>query len=371
MQGNRTQILAVGVALALLSGVTVDSSYAAGHVLPPHLSGMHDGFRYGFPSYIEKRGLVFAGESVPIRRREVRKRILKEINYILQDKRALVLMWLRRADALKSVVTPILRQYRLPEEFIYLAAIESSYNSRSLSSAGAYGYWQFIRATALKGPGRSDKYDWTMDITRWKDERADLIHSTHSAARYLAWMNRVKKVNVTGQPEREGFNSWFLAAAAYNAGPSRVVERLNAYGAKTYWDVVLPGETERYVPRWIALSLISKHRNFYGVQVARQRPLSFDTLEKVRLKKDLGFAAMARLLGTTPRTVWALNTQIPPEKGVFPARHRGRQIEHKINVPLGTRSKFVEELAKHGFMGKTPAKRSGKPERATKRQAHR
>ncbi len=51
------------------------------------------------------------------------------------------------------------------------------------------------------------------------------------------------------------------------------------------------------MPRWIALSLISKYRNFYGVQVARQNPLSFDTVDKVRLKKDLSFAEMARLIG--------------------------------------------------------------------------
>lgn len=280
-------------------------------------------------------------------------------------------MWLSRADSLKNVVSPILREYGVPEDFLYLAAIESSYNSRSLSSAGAYGYWQFIKATALKGPGKADKYDWTMGITRWKDDRADLVHSTRSAARYLAWMNRVKKVSLQGKPDRDGFNDWFLTAAAYNAGPSRVTERLNSYGAKTYWDTVLPAETEKYVPRWIAVSLISKYRNFYGVQVARHNPLSFDTLEKVRLKKDLPFAEMARLLGTTPRTVWALNTQIPPEKGVFPARHAGKPIDHKINVPHGTKAKFIAALASHGFTGKPAPVKSGKAVPPVKRQAQR
>jgi membrane-bound lytic murein transglycosylase D len=363
--------LVIGAALALLSGVGVDQGHAAGQALPPHLAGIHDGFRYGFPLHIEKRGLTFAGASVPLARRDVRRRILKEVNYFLQDKRALLLMWLTRADACRNVVTPILREHGVPEDFLYLAAIESSYNSRSLSTAGAYGYWQFVRATALKGPGKSDKYDWTMDIARWRDERADLVRSSRSAARYLAWMHGVQKVNLEGQPHRDGFADWFLTAAAYNCGPSRVLERMNAYHARSYWDTVLPAETERYVPRWIALSLISKHRNFYGVQVERQNPLSFDTVEKVRLKKDLAFAEMARLLGTTPRTVWALNTQIPPEKGVFPAHHGGKPIDHQINVPQGTGAKFAAALASNGFTAKAAINKSRKPERAAKRQAQR
>jgi membrane-bound lytic murein transglycosylase D len=367
LRANRNLIVAMGVGMALFSAATLAQGHSSGGALPPHLASLQDGFRYGFPPYIDKRGLTFAGESVPLARGDVRMRILKEINYFLQDKRALLLLWLSRADSLRHVVSPILRQYGLPEEFVYLAAIESSYNSRSLSSAGAYGYWQFIKATALKGPGGADKYDWRMNITKWKDERADLVHSTHSAAKYLAWMNQIKKVSLEGKPDGEGFKNWFLSAAAYNAGPSRVVERLTAFGAKSYWDVALPVETEKYVPRWIALALISKHRNFYGVQVTRQNPLSFDTVENLRLKKDLSFAEMARLLGTTPRSVWSLNTQIPPEKGVFPARHGGKQIEHKINVPHGTRSKFIAELAAHGYTGKATPRVS--QERGSKRQA--
>src|SRR4030042_2628294 len=128
-----------------------------------------------------------------------------------------------------------------------------------------------------------------MNISHWKDERADLVNSTHSAAKYLAWMNKVKKVNLNDKGDLQGFNDWFLTAAAYNAGPSRVVQRLCQFGADSYWDVPLPIETERYVPRWIALSLISKHRDFYGVPSHQQRNIAFETVNKVRLLKDLSF----------------------------------------------------------------------------------
>jgi membrane-bound lytic murein transglycosylase D len=349
---NPKKMVAMGIGVAILCGVLAQEALCGGICPPAHLATIHDGFRYGLPPYIEKRGLVCAGQTVPIRRKDVSDRIIKEINYLLQDRRSHVLLWLARADALRHVIAPILRQHGLPEEFIYLAAIESSYNSRALSSAGAYGYWQFIKSTALKGPTGCDKYDWRMDITKWKDDRADLVHSTHSAAKYLAWMNTVKKVNLDGRPEKEGFGDWFLSAAAYNAGPSRVAERLNSFGGSSYWDVPLPVETERYVPRWIALSVIGSHRNFFGVQINRSGPLAFETIDKVRLTRDLPFAAMARLLDTTPRVVWSLNTRVFPEKAVFPARSGGRQIEHKINVPRGSRAKFIAQLAKQGYTKK-------------------
>ena len=317
-----------------------------------HFATMHDGFRYGLPPQVERNGLVIARTSVPIQRKDVRDRIIKEINYLLQDRRSRVLVWLARADSLGPMIERILRKYDLPVEFIYLAAIESSYNSRSLSSAGAYGYWQFIKSTAVCGPSGCPQYDWRMNITDWKDERADLVNSTHSAAKYLAWLNRVKKISLNGQPERDGFNDWFLTAAAYNAGPTRVAERLNAFGASSYWDVPLPPETERYVPRWIALWLISKHRDFYDVRIPPRGTVAFDTIEKIRLQKDLSFAAIATLLDTTPRAIWSLNTEISPEKGVFPARSGRRAIEHRINVPRGTRSKLLAQLAAHGYTKK-------------------
>ena len=183
------------------------------------------------------------------------------------------------------------------------------------------------------------------------------MHSTHSAAKYLAWMNRVKKVSIDGKAERQGFDDWLLTAAAYNSGPTRLIQRLSSFRAHSYWDVPLPIETEKYVPRWIALGLISSHRDFYGVQIPLSRTIAFDVVEKVRLEKDLSFATMARLLDTTPRTIWSLNTRIPPEKAVFPARSGRRFITHTIHVPKGTRDKFLAQLVAHGYIKRLASRR--------------
>lgn len=321
----------------------------------PHLVTLKDGCRYGFPPHVEKRGLSFGEQRIPLEREDVRERILKEINYLLLDKRSLLLLWLTRSDALRPLVMRILRTYSsygFPEEFLYLAGIESSYDSRARSSAGAYGYWQFIKPTAVSASGAPAELNWVMTVNHWKDERGDLVKSTHAAARYLIWLNRERRISLEGQPEQKGFNDWLLSAAAYNAGPGRIVERLNAYRATSYWDVALPPETEAYVPRLIALCLISSHRKFYGVDVERVTPLAFETVEKIRLKKDLSFASLAQLLGTTPRQIGWLNSQISPEKGVFPAQQERKPIEHTIHIPQGTKSRLLAGLRANGYTAK-------------------
>ncbi len=326
------------------------SEKTACHV--PHFTTLPGGFRYGFPPKVEKRGLFFARKRIPIDRADVSARILKELNYLLMDRRAIVLLWLARSDSYYPVIRPILKKYKVPQEFLYLAAIESSYNSRALSSAGAFGYWQFIKSTARCGPAGCEEYDWKMDINRWRDERAHLENSTHSAAKYLAWMYRMKKVSLREGHEREGLRNWLLAAAGYNAGPSKVTQRMRMYRATSYWDIPLPIETERYVPRWIALGLIGKYREFYGVDLRRRAPFEFDTVKNIRLRKNLSFARVAKMVESTPRKIWMLNTQVSPEKAVFPAKYRGGRIKHTINVPKGTRKKLLTELKSKGYISK-------------------
>lgn len=334
--------------LALLTGCwSVDS--LAGTAEASQYSGQATDMRYTLPPSVQKSGLVFAGQRVPLERHDVKDRIVKEINYLLLDRRSRVSSWIIKADSLKPVISPILKSYDVPQEFLYLAAIESSYNGRALSSAGAFGFWQFMKATAISGPSGCEQYDWKRVINHWKDERADLVKSTHSAARYLAWMNRVRRVSIPNSADREGFNDWFLTAAAYNAGPGRVSQRLNGFGVNHYWEAPLPTETEKYVPRWIALGIISQNRSYYGIKPPAGPAGNFETIDKIRLTKDLSFAEMAKMLNTTPRQIWQLNSQIPSDKSVFPARAGGTTVQHTIHLPKGQTRKFMTQLAANGY----------------------
>jgi soluble lytic murein transglycosylase-like protein len=352
----KTNLVTVRLMIVVVAGLAIIASIPQAECSPPSVdlqkNQVQQFFPYRLPPDIEKQGLLFADKTIPIGRPDVHYRILKEVNYLLLDRRSKVVNWLAKADSLRSLISVILKKYDLPPEFIYLAAIESSYNGRALSSAGAFGYWQFIKSTAQNGPAGCDQYDWKMQISSWKDERADLVKSTHAAARYLAWMNRVKKVGLNEREGRDGFNDWLLTAAAYNAGPSRILQRLNSYGVDSYWDAPLPAETEQYVPRLIALSIISRYRNFYGVQVPQTKSVEFETVDKVKLVKDLPFAVMARLLSISPREVWELNSRIPSEKAVFPAYSGKAGVLHSIHVPKGYSKKLLAQLAANGYVKK-------------------
>ena len=201
-----------------------------------------------------------------------------------------------------------------------------------------------------------------MKLTPWADERADLVKSTHSAARYLGWLQRVRKVTLSDGQERDGFGNWFLTVAAYNAGPNRVVQRLADFGEKSYWDIPLPVETERYVPRWIAIGIISKYRKHYGVEVPKQSPPSYDLIEDLQLKKDLSIATLAKLVKSTPRKIWMLNSEISLEKSVFPAKSGRNSIKHTIRVPGGTKAALLSKLAEQDYVKSKHSQREIKNE---------
>ena len=100
---------------------------------------------------------------------------------------------------------PILEKNGIPEDFKYLAVIESRLNPQAQSPAGAVGVWQF-----LKGTGKENG----LEINNEVDERYHIEKSTEAAAAYL------KKAY-------EKFGSWTLAAAAYNAGAAMISRQMD------------------------------------------------------------------------------------------------------------------------------------------------
>lgn len=150
--------------------------------------------------------------------------------------------YLASADPWKSQIVPILGDYAVPPEFVYLALLESGLDPEARSSAEAVGLWQFTQETA-------EQYGLVVDDE--VDERHDVLRSTEAAGRYLRDLHR-------------RFGSWELAAAAYNAGPNRVERALATTGYTSYWELVevgyLPAETRDYVPRFLATVQLANAR---------------------------------------------------------------------------------------------------------------
>jgi len=184
--------------------------------------------------------LNLAGEIVPIEIPDVRERMEREllVNTYWQSNGLLLL---KRANKYFPILEPLLKKYGLPDDFKFLALAESAFTDET-STAGAAGMWHFMKQTGK---------EYGLEINDNVDERFDIEKSTKVAAEYL-------------KDAHERFNSWTLAAAAYNAGNYGVSRRIEAQGVNNYYDAKLPNETERYVFRILALKEIINNPKKYG-----------------------------------------------------------------------------------------------------------
>ncbi|SHJ52381.1 lytic transglycosylase domain-containing protein [Flavobacterium haoranii] len=188
----------------------------------------------------------FAGESVPYAIADVQERLDREmvtnINY--HTNTTLVI---KRANRVFPIIEPILKKNGIPDDFKYLAVIESSLVN-AVSPAGARGVWQFMPATA-KEKG--------LEVNDYVDERYDLEKSTQAACEYLL-------------DAKNKFGNWTLAAASYNGGMGGVSRRLNEQEVETFYDLLLPEETSRYVFRILALKEIMQNPDQYGFVIPNE-----------------------------------------------------------------------------------------------------
>ena len=184
--------------------------------------------------------LDFAGEAVPLNNPDILERMDREllVNTYWQSNG---LLMFKRAAKYFPVIEPILKKNGIPDDFKYLAVIESGLTN-AVSPAGARGVWQIMPTT-----GRENG----LEINDNVDERYHLEMSTEVACKYLL-------------KAKEQLGSWTLAAAAYNAGNAGVSRRLEEQGVTDYYDLLLGEETGRYLFRIVALKEILNHPDTYG-----------------------------------------------------------------------------------------------------------
>jgi membrane-bound lytic murein transglycosylase D len=136
-----------------------------------------------------------------------------------------------RAEALLPAVKAAFAREGVPVALAWLAEVESGFNPRALSPAGAKGLFQLMPGTAR-----------ALGLALFPfDQRTDPQRSAQAAAAYL------RKLHAR-------FGDWPLVLAAYNAGEGRVARTLEAQGAKDFAGIFrqLPPETRLYVPKVLA-----------------------------------------------------------------------------------------------------------------------
>lgn len=184
--------------------------------------------------------LNFSGEELPLKDPDIFERMDREllVNTYWQSNG---LLMFKRAEKYFPIIEPILEKNGVPEDFKYLAVIESGLTN-AVSPAGARGVWQIMKTT-----GRENGLEINTNV----DERYHLEMATEVACKYLL-------------KAKERLGSWTLAAAAYNAGNAGVSRRLKEQGVTNYYDLLLGEETGRYMFRIVALKEILKHPKKYG-----------------------------------------------------------------------------------------------------------
>jgi hypothetical protein len=184
-----------------------------------------------------------AGEPVPLHDYEVRERLEREI---LENtfRHAKTLLIMKRAGRYFPIIESILKEEGVPDDFKYLCVIESEL-SNVVSPAGAAGFWQFMKTTAVESG---------LEVSDEVDERYHLEKATRAACGYL-------------KEARKRFGSWTNAAASYNMGMAGFDSKQKEQKQHSYYNLYLNQETSRYVFRILALKYIMKYPSYFNFNV--------------------------------------------------------------------------------------------------------
>jgi len=263
-----------------------------------------DGTKYSPVGYSLK--MDFSGEELPTFMADVQERLDKEMitNMNYHTNTTLVI---KRANKVFPIIEPILAKYGVPDDFKYLAVIESSLVN-AVSSAGARGVWQFMPETA-KEKG--------MEVNDIVDERYHLEKSTEAACRYLL-------------AAKEKFGSWTLAAASYNGGMNGITKRIEEQKVTNYYDLGLTEETSRYVFRILALKEIMRQPAKYGFNIYPSDLYTQIPTKKVAVDSSItDLTGFAIAQGINYKILKIHNPWLRDKKLVNPTKKR-----YEIEIPL-------------------------------------
>jgi membrane-bound lytic murein transglycosylase D len=262
---------------------------------------VREGTALYFPTEID-----FAGEQTPLQIADVKERLDKElvINANLHSSTTLIL---KRANRAFPVIEPILQKYGVPDDFKYLAVIESGLVN-AVSSAGARGVWQFMPDTA-KEKG--------MEVNDYVDERYHLEKSTEAACKYLL-------------SAKDKFGSWTLAAASYNGGMSGVNKKIEEQQVTNYYDLALTDETSRYVFRILALKEIMQNAGKYGFTLFPNELYTKIPTKKIEVDSTINnLATFALSQGINYKILKIHNPWLRDKK-----LHNPSKKKYEIEIPL-------------------------------------
>jgi membrane-bound lytic murein transglycosylase D len=224
---------------------------------------------------------------------------------------------LKRSGIYRGAMVKALKEAGMPEELSWLPLVESWFKVNALSPARALGLWQFIPSTG---------YRFGLKRDTWIDERLNPEKETAAAIAYLKELHQM-------------FGDWTTVLAAYNCGEGnvlRVIRQQKINYLDNFWDLYerLPGETARYVPRFLATLQIIQNPAKYGFSMDElENPPLF---ENVNIAKQVRLKTLADIIGSSFEELNMLNPEL--------RRLATPPSVYSLRVPVGTGNELLAKL---------------------------
>jgi hypothetical protein len=228
--------------------------------------------------------LQFADESVPLNQFDVRESLDRELllNTYWQSQSILLH---KRAYRWFQKISPILKKNGIPDDFKYVALIESGFTN-AVSPSGASGFWQFLDKTGT---------NYGLVINENIDERYHVQKATEAACRYF-------------KEAYAKFGSWTLVAASYNMGITGLSKQIETQKVNNYYDLLLNQETARYLFRILALKEILESPQKYGFVLRKKDLYPQIPIESLSIDTTItNIASFSQSLGLNYKLIKILN----------------------------------------------------------------
>lgn len=261
--------------------------------------------------------LDFCGEKIPSNNYEIRDDLKKEF-FSSSYWKGNSLILFRKAQKWFPYIEPILQQEGVPDDFKYLAVIES-HLSNITSPAGASGFWQLL-------PGSARNYG--LEVNNEVDERFHVEKATHAACQHIKDAYKV-------------FKNWTLSAAAYNRGIGGIISALRRQRTDNYFDLLLNRETGSFVYRILAYKTLFSSPGHFGIKKKKWAYFPKIPMKVIRVDSSIhDMAAFASHIGTDKATLKAFNPWLLAD-----ALNNTSQKTYEIRIPKNTTADYSGYIA--------------------------
>jgi len=189
---------------------------------------------------------TFADKTISLERYDMRERYDRE-QIIIAYNHSVSFAIIKRANHYFPIIEPILKENGIPDDFKYLAVIESNLDPRAVSPAQAAGLWQLLPKTAQQ---------FGLEVNDEIDERYHIEKSTIATCKYL-------------KSAYAKFKNWTTVAASYNAGMGRISTEKENQQVEDSFDMLLSSESSRYVFRILAMKRFIENPKAFGYILER------------------------------------------------------------------------------------------------------